>query len=346
MTQIYQKLPHSLIPWYHEHSRDLPWRKDQEPYHIWISEIMLQQTRVEAVKEYYIRFLKAFPDIDMLAQADEDHLLKMWEGLGYYNRARNLQKAARIIVEQLNGSFPSKYQELLKLPGIGEYTAGAVASISFSEPVAAVDGNVLRVISRITENYEDIAKASTKKQIKMQLEQVYPKVAPGIFTQSLIELGALICVPGGTPKCDLCPASAYCLAHLHGTYMQLPVKNKKGQKRIEEHTVFLLECGNRLAVNKRSEDGLLASMWEFPNVREKHNAERALQIVEEWNCKPSDIVRAVERKHIFSHVQWEMTGYHIRCDRADEHYTWVDKAALEKDIALPTAFKQFLTVFK
>lgn len=344
ITLIYKKLPETLVPWYMQNARDLPWRQDQEPYHIWLSEIMLQQTRVEAVKGYYHRFLKAFPDIYALAKASEEQLLKMWEGLGYYNRARNLQKAAKIIVEDFNGDFPTEYQELLKLPGIGEYTAGAVASISFSEPVAAVDGNVFRVISRITENFQDISKTSTKKTIKLALETVYPKNNPGIFTQSLIELGALICIPTGVPKCDMCPANSYCLARMHGTQQQLPVKNTKKERRIEERTVFLMESENHIAVRKRPNKGLLAGLWEFPNVLGKNDAKGALQVAEQWNCRPTSILREVEAKHIFSHVQWDMVCYHIPCDQRGEGFVWIDKIDLEREFALPTAFKQFIPI--
>lgn len=344
ITLIYKKLPETLVSWYLENARDLPWRKDQEPYHIWISEIMLQQTRVEAVKGYYYRFLEAFPDIYTLAKASEEKLLKMWEGLGYYNRAKNLQKAARIIVEELNGDFPTEYQELLKLPGIGEYTAGAVASISFGEPVAAVDGNVLRVISRITENFQDISKTSTKKTIKLALESVYPKKNPGIFTQSLIELGALICIPIGAPKCERCPASSFCLARIHGTQQQLPVKNTKKERRIEERTVFLLESEHDIAIQKRSSKGLLAGLWQFPNVVGKNDAKGALQIVEQWGCRPTSIIRQVEAKHIFSHVQWDMVCYYIPCDMCEGDFLWIDKRELNTKYALPTAFKQFVSI--
>lgn len=344
IIQIYKKLPGCLVPWYQENSRKLPWRKDREPYHIWLSEIMLQQTRVEAVKEYYKRFLDAFPDIQDLADAREDHLLKLWEGLGYYNRARNLQKAAKIIVEELNGNFPAEYQEIIKLPGIGEYTAGAIASISFNEPVAAVDGNVLRVISRITECYDDIAKASTKKKIKSQLEHVYPESDCGIFTQSLIELGALICVPAGKPKCEICPVADFCAARCSGTQELLPVKNIKKERRMEERTVFLLECRGKIAVLKRSDAGLLAGMWEFPNVLGAQKPAQALDIVQTWGCKPLAMLKEADRKHIFSHVQWNMKCFYIQCEAEPEQFNWISRDEINEKIALPTAFRQFVAV--
>lgn len=341
-TFIYQKLPELLIPWYRENARELPWRKDREPYHIWLSEIMLQQTRVEAVKGYYARFLKELPTIEDLARAGEDRLLKLWEGLGYYNRARNLQKAARKIVEEYRGVFPCEYTEILSLPGIGEYTAGAIASNCFDEPAAAVDGNVLRVISRITENYEDIQKPAVKRDVKTRLEAVYPKSGCGDFTQSLMELGAIVCVPNGTPKCEICPVAGLCRAHRKGTELLLPVKSRKKERKQEERTVFLLRCGQKIAVKKRENKGLLAGLWEFPNVSGKMTAKEAMELLSQWGGSPLFLKREAERKHIFSHVQWNMTGFYIECARQAEGMTWILRSRLGNEIALPTAFRQFL----
>lgn len=334
-------LPEILIPWYRENARDLPWRKDREPYHIWLSEIMLQQTRVEAVKDYYARFLKELPDIKSLAEAEESRLLKLWEGLGYYNRARNLQKAAKWIAFENNGAFPSQYEEILELPGIGEYTAGAIASNCFDEPVAAVDGNVLRVISRITESYEDILKTSVKKNVKRKLEEVYPRKECGDFTQSLMELGAIVCVPSGKPRCEICPAADICLSHKNGTEMQLPVKEKKKARKIEYKTVFILRCGSKTAVRKRKDRGLLAGMWELPNAEGKMTAEEALKTAREWGCGPFNLTKQTERKHIFSHVEWDMTGFYIECGQEAPDMEWADDDKMRETIALPTAFKQF-----
>lgn len=339
--EIYKKLPDKLIPWYKENARELPWRKDREPYHIWLSEIMLQQTRVEAVKEYYLRFLKQLPTIKDLAEASEDRLLKLWEGLGYYNRARNLQKAAKIITFENNGVFPSEYSEILTLPGIGEYTAGAIASNCFDEPVAAVDGNVLRVISRITENYDDILKASTKKYVKTELEKVYPHTGCGDFTQSLMELGAIVCIPAGKPKCEICPAKEFCFAFRNQTFMELPVKIKKKDRRIEERTVFVLRCKDKIAVRRRESKGLLAGLWEFPNVLGKKTAPEALQTIEAWEGRPISLQKEAQRKHIFSHVEWHMACFYIECENEIETMTWVSGRLLESEIALPTAFKLF-----
>ena len=339
---LYKTLPEILIPWYLKHARDLPWRKDREPYHVWLSEIMLQQTRVEAVKGYYTRFLKEFPTIADLAEADEDRLLKLWEGLGYYNRARNLQKAAKKIISENNGVFPSEYSEILTLPGIGEYTAGAIASNCFDEPVAAVDGNVLRVISRITESYEDIQKPAVKKQVKARLEAVYPRTRCGDFTQSLMELGAIVCVPGGAPKCGVCPMEDLCVAHRHGTEQKLPVKNTKKERKQEERTVFILRCGTKIAVKKRKKEGLLAGLWELPNISEKKTAKEAMEILSEWGASPVSLKREAIRKHVFSHIQWNMTGFYVECGQEAPEMEWVCKNELGASIALPTAFRQFL----
>ncbi len=344
MKKLYRLLPKKLIPWYRENARDLPWRKDREPYHIWLSEIMLQQTRVEAVKGYYLRFLKELPTIKALAEVDEARLLKLWEGLGYYNRARNLQKAAKMIQEHNNGVFPSEYSEILLLPGIGEYTAGAIASNCFDEPVAAVDGNVLRIISRITENYDDILKPATKKRVKENLEAVYPEKGCGDFTQSLMELGAIICVPNGKPKCEICPAREFCLAQKHKTQLELPVKIKKKKGKTEERTVFIMQCKGKTAVKRRPEKGLLAGLWEFPNVLGRESAASAMRTAEEWGCKPILLKKEMTRKHIFSHVQWEMTCFFMECEREATQFEWICDSEINKRIPLPTAFRQFWNI--
>lgn len=338
--QRYEKLPDVLIPWYRENARDLPWRKDKDPYHVWVSEIMLQQTRVEAVKGYYVRFLERLPDISALAAVSEEELLKLWEGLGYYNRAKNLQKAAKIIVEENNGVFPSEYNEILALPGIGDYTAGAIASNCFEESTPAVDGNVLRVITRITGNRNDIAKAAVKKQISGNLEKVYPKGQCGTFTQSLMELGAIICLPNGKPKCDCCPASEFCFAHQNSIEQELPVKTKKNQRKIEEKTVFILQYKNKMAVRKRDNSGLLAGLWEFPNVNDTLTPQEAIEQAVKWGTDPEKLEREVLRSHIFSHVQWNMVGYYIVCAQENEEFVWVTQEELENKIALPSAFKK------
>ncbi len=342
--QIYKELPGLLSPWFLENARELPWREDREPYHVWISEIMLQQTRVEAVRGYYLRFLRELPDIQALAEAEEERLLKLWEGLGYYNRAKNLQKAAKLLISEYNGVFPSEYSEILKLPGIGEYTAGAIASTCFDEPVAAVDGNVLRVISRLTESYDDILKPAVKKSVKQKLEEVYPKTDCGVFTQALMELGATVCLPAGKPKCELCPVKSLCLAKKHGTQMELPVKTRKKDRMAEERTVFVLQCNGRIALRKREKKGLLAGMWELPNLQGKQDAAQALKTAELWECGPERLCKEVTRSHIFSHIRWDMVCFYIECKAMPDAFQWIEEPEIDASISIPTAFRQFLAI--
>ena len=261
-----EQLPVLLLPWFAEHRRDLPWRRDREPYHVWLSEIMLQQTRVEAVRGYYLRFLERLPDIAALASAPEDVLLKLWEGLGYYSRVRNLQKAAQCVMEQHDGEFPQELSAIRALPGIGDYTAGAIASICFEAPTAAVDGNVLRVILRLTVCADSPADVRVRRRIGEELSAVYPAGHCGDFTQALMELGATVCLPNGAPQCGACPLRALCEAHAQGTELQFPTKPPKKPRRIEQRTVFVLQCGDRLAVCKRPSHGLLAGLWQLPDV--------------------------------------------------------------------------------
>ena len=235
-----EQLPLPLLEWYRDNARTLPWRSDPTPYHVWISEIMLQQTRVAAVLDYYRRFLEELPTVQALAAVEEDRLLKLWQGLGYYNRARNLQKAARTIVEDFGGRFPDTYEAILSLPGIGEYTAGAIASIAFGRPVPAVDGNVLRVVARITGDRGDIARPETKSRMRAALLSILPQSMPGDFNQALMELGATVCLPNGAPLCRRCPAHAFCAARIGERTGELPVKGGKAARRVEERTVFLL----------------------------------------------------------------------------------------------------------
>ena len=334
-----QNLPGLLLPWYEQNKRDLPWRQNRDPYRVWLSEIMLQQTRVEAVKGYYARFLEALPTVAALADCDEELLLKLWEGLGYYNRARNLQKAAKIVAET---GFPDTYEGLLALPGVGEYTAGAVASICFDRPVAAVDGNVLRVLSRFLADASPITDPAVKKRAKTALEAVYPKEAPGAFTQALMELGATVCVPNGAPRCEVCPLKGHCRAHLEEKTALFPVKPQKKQRKTEQHTVFLLRCGDKLAIEKRPARGLLAGLWQLPNVPGVLAADAAAAQAATWGCEPHDLRSVRQKKHIFTHITWEMTGYDLICGREDDRFVWASPAQLEEEYALPTAFRQFL----
>lgn len=305
-----------LVDWYEANARILPWRLEPTPYHVWISEIMLQQTRVEAVRGYYDRFLTALPTIEDLANASEDVILKLWEGLGYYSRVRNLQKAAKVVVDEYGGSLPASYTELLKLPGIGSYTAGAIASIAYGIPVSAVDGNVLRIAKRLAGSFDDITKASVKKQLEIEFTAITPEDAAGAFNQSLMDLGATICIPNGRPLCEKCPVMHLCIAFKKDLQSQIPVKPKKKGRRIEEKTVFVLECDGKLVLHKRLDKGLLAGLWELPNIEGKSSIDKVQDMLKrsflEDEIRNIELTSLGEGKHIFSHVEWHMTGFHIK----------------------------------
>ena len=337
---IYTLLPGALLPWYHTHHRDLPWRKDKDPYHIWVSEIMLQQTRVEAVKGYYARFLEALPTIQALAAADDELLHKLWEGLGYYSRVRNLKKAANQIVERHSGVFPRTYAEVSALAGIGPYTAGAVCSIAFDLPTPAVDGNVLRVISRLTNDDTPIDRPAFRKQITEDLAAIYPQRA-GDFTQALMELGATVCGPNRKPDCENCPCKDFCFANHNGTAENLPVKKAKPQRRMEDKTVLILSCDGFYALHKRPDTGLLAGLWEFPNYPGKMEIPDLMDKVEQNGVKVKEIIRQVEKKHIFTHIEWHMRGVYMEVKEKIPDYTWMSEAQIREEAALPTAFRQF-----
>lgn len=331
-----------LAVWYQQNYRKLRWRDTKNPYHIWISEIMLQQTRVEAVKAYYDRFMREIPDIEALSRISEDELLKLWEGLGYYNRARNLQRAAICIMEKHNGEFPMRYEEVLELPGIGEYTAGAICSICFGLPTPAVDGNVLRVVARLTDNHDNIDDIKTKKRVRENLLPLYREGDCGLLTQSLMELGAVICIPNGMPKCDSCPLQEMCVAYKRNSYGELPVRRAKKKRRIEEKTVFILHDGERYGIRKRDDSGLLANMWEFYHTDERLTAAEAVRFISEKGFEPVLIEKELPYTHIFSHVEWRMTAYYIVCRNKKSELTWVEKKEFDDKYALPTAFKIFL----
>ena len=296
-----------LLSWYREHKRALPWRENKDAYRIWISEIMLQQTRVEAVKPYFFRFMEHFPSVEALAGAPDDELMKCWEGLGYYSRARNLKKAAGVIMEQYGGILPASHEALLELPGIGSYTAGAIASIAYEIPAPAVDGNVLRVLSRVCGSREDILKQSTKKKMEALVSEVIREGEAGDFNQALIEIGAIVCVPNGAPLCDSCPFYTVCAARTEGLTGEIPVKTPKNKRKIEEKTVLILQYGEKIAIRKRGAEGLLASLYEFISVPGKISAEEIAGYFEE----PVVPEKLPDAKHIFSHVEWHMSGYRI-----------------------------------
>ncbi len=343
MIKQLQQIIEPLLTWYRANARDLPWRHTDDPYKIWVSEIMLQQTRVVAVLGYYDRFLRAFPTVHALADASEEQLLKLWEGLGYYSRARNLQKAAKTIVNDLDGIFPNNFTELLKLSGVGEYTAGAIASAAYGQQVAAVDGNVLRVISRITENRDDITEAKTKKYYREMLEQVLPTTQEDmrIFNQAMMELGATICIPNGPPKCDVCPAHFACLASQNGTAAQLPVKSPKKARRVENKTVFIITREDCVAIRKRGDNGLLAGLWEYPNVDGILDEKQVYEHLEQQGLRIIDWKKQLNAKHIFTHVEWHMTGYVLQvCGDSAEDMLWANHETFQNH-AIPSAFSKF-----
>lgn len=351
----YSIIVDDLLLWFEKEKRDLPWRRMPLPYYIWISEIMLQQTRVEAVKEYFKRFLEELPTIESLANVEDDKLMKLWEGLGYYNRARNLKKSAIQIVKEFNGELPRDYKSLLSLSGIGSYTAGAIASQAYGIAEPAVDGNVLRVTKRLAGSYDDITKASVKKELEETLRQIMPKNEEGstynkagAFNQALMELGAIVCIPNGKPLCEKCPLQQKCIAFQQNITMELPVKPSKKARRIEEKTVFVLEWNGTYGLHKRGTKGLLANLWEFPNIEEKYSIPKVERFLEEQGIADYEMELLGEAKHIFSHVEWHMLGYKIKINELQEEKAsfaeeliWVTKEQLMEDYALPTAFSVF-----
>ena len=338
---LLRTLPEPLLGWYRENARDLPWRHTEDPYRIWVSEIMLQQTRVAAVLGYYARFLAVFPTVEVLAETDEELLMKLWEGLGYYSRARNLQKAAKEITAL--GGFPDTYDGLLALPGIGDYTASAIAAAAFGRREPAVDGNVLRVMTRLTDCHDDISDPKTKRAVRAALAEVMPEEPADIriFNQAMMELGATVCGPNTAPRCDDCPVSGLCLGRQRGTAEILPVKKAKKERRVEEKTVLLLMRDGKIALRKRPKTGLLAGLWEFPNVEGTLDETAAGAAVEAMGLSVIDWQSRLTAKHIFTHVEWRMTGYTltVRGDGPAE-LEWVDAAGLAAR-SVPSAFARY-----
>ena len=328
----------NLLNWYAAGHRDLPWRRDREPYHVWISEIMLQQTRVEAVRGYYARFLAALPTAEAFADASEELCRKLWEGLGYYSRVRNAQRAAKQIAAA--GRFPESFEELRALPGIGDYTAGAIASICFEQPTPAVDGNVLRVWARFELDERPVNDPKVKKEITEALRPLYRPGRCGDTTQALMELGATVCTPAGAPRCEVCPLKENCRAYREDRTAELPVKTEKKTRRVEEKTVFLLRCGDRIAIGKRPETGLLAGLWEYPNVEGKLSLDAALRQAEQWGVRPDAPEKITEDRHVFTHVEWKLRAVHISCKATPDRFIWATAEELERDYALPTAFRK------
>lgn len=360
-SRLYQEAIEDLLFWYDQNHRILPWRDEPTPYHVFLSEIMLQQTRVEAVRGYYARFLSELPTLRDLAEAKEEKLLKLWEGLGYYSRVRNMQKAAKEVMEKYNGEMPADYEKLRTLPGIGDYTAGAISSIAFSLPYPAVDGNVLRVMSRLIKNEADISKEQTKKTLREDLKAIMPS-RPGDFNQSLMELGATVCLPNGKPLCDRCPLSHRCIAFHEGKETILPVKQKKKERRVERRNVFLIQLNEKTILHKRSAKGLLAGLFELPE--EKGEPEEGEKWIEKLRLSfPEKITISKKEtaKHIFSHVEWQMTGYRVeitgdeetiwnrlwpyllclyRSEEEESSFLVTDREKLENEYTIPSAFTE------
>lgn len=344
-----KEVPNPLLAWYDNNRRILPWREEPTPYHVWVSEIMLQQTRVEAVKPYFERFMKSLPDIEALAGAGEEVLLKLWEGLGYYNRVRNLQKAAIQIMEDYGGHMPDTYEELLKLKGIGSYTAGAIASIAFNRPVPAVDGNVLRVISRIRTDERLITDAKVKAAVEEDLKQVMPTDRPGDFNQAMMEIGACVCIPNGAPHCSECPLQEICKAHAEGCEQDYPKKAAKKQRRIEEKTILVIRDENKAALKKRQEKGLLAGMYEFPSMEGYKTAEEVTAYLTANGIRTLRIQPLEEAKHIFTHREWHMKGYMVRVDElapkelteVTKEWLFIEPKQTQEKYPVPAAFAAY-----
>lgn len=333
-----------LLDWYASSHRQLPWREEPTPYRVWVSEIMLQQTRVQAVIPYYERFLSLFPDVQALAAAPQEQLLKSWEGLGYYSRARNLQKAAQLICEQFGGRFPETYEEWLSLPGIGPYTAGAVCSIALGLPVPAVDGNVLRVFSRLLALEEDIASSTVKRDMTRLAAAILPGQFPGAFNQALMELGATVCLPGKNPLCSVCPLSDHCQAFSEQNQALFPLKSPKKPRKIQPITVFLLQYQDRWALVRRPDEGLLAGLWEFPHTDGALDPAQSAAILAPWVRLTEPPQPLEPATHIFTHLEWRMTGWKWEVQEVLSGcpLVWALPEQLQNQYPIPSAFSSFL----
>ena len=351
-----------LLEWYLKPgvARVLPWREEPTPYRVWVSEIMLQQTRVEAVKPYFERFMKALPDVKALAECPEDELLKLWEGLGYYNRVRNMQKAAITVMEEYGGQLPGEYEELLTLKGIGNYTAGAITTIAFGKKAPAVDGNVFRILTRVTADDSDIMKPAFRKVVEAAVQEVIPddttkemahlrkkarfENLPGAFSQAMMELGATVCLPNGAPRCEECPWNAFCEARKQDKIAELPVKTKAKPRKIEERTVLVIRDGDKVAIRKRPARGLLAGLYELPNELGEMTSEEALDYVKKLSLSPIRIQKLADAKHIFSHIEWRMCGYMIRVEELEgerDDLLFVEAEDSQEKYAIPSAFEAY-----
>ena len=348
--ELLSHIPEPLLQWYDRNRRILPWREEPTPYRVWVSEIMLQQTRVEAVKPYFEKFMDRLPDIKALAEAEEETLLKLWEGLGYYNRVRNLQKAAVQIQEEYKGEMPTEYEELLKLKGIGSYTAGAVASIACGRAVPAVDGNVLRVMSRIRQDHRLISDAKVKAAVESALKEIIPAHRPGDFNQAMMEIGACVCIPNGAPLCGSCPLGEICRAHQAGEEQSYPRKAAKKPRVVQEKTILVIRDENRTAIRRRKEKGLLAGMYELPSMEGFRTAEEVTAYLAGNGMKLLRVQPLGEAKHIFSHREWHMRGYMVRVDELEpgdaeakpEDWIYIEPWETQEKYPIPSAFGAYM----
>ena len=357
-----------LAAWYEKNARNLPWRQNTDPYRVWVSEIMLQQTRVAQAIEYYEHFMRRFADVTALANADEEEVLKHWEGLGYYSRAKNLHRAAKKIRDEFGGVFPRDYKSVRSLTGVGDYTAGTICAICFDLPTPSVDGNILRVIARLTGSDADISDEKTKSAVYQALQPLYEipskankwlswgltpgqPINPGTLTQSVMELGATVCLPNGKPLCGECPIHELCRAYRENLTEVLPVKSAKKAKTTEDITVFVVESQGLFAVKKRPAKGILAGLWEFVNVPGRLSEDEAMKAAADiYNLQfTTDKLRTekdcgyhsprtCEFTHVFTHRIWNMRVYYFTCKEKTKDLTW----ARLNDIALPTAFRKLI----
>jgi A/G-specific adenine glycosylase len=337
-----------LLTWYDKEARVLPWRSQPTPYRVWISEMMLQQTRVETVIPYFQRFVTEIPDIAALASIDEDKLLKLWQGLGYYSRAMNLKKAAMIIETEYNGQIPKDRTTLQKLPGIGPYSAGAISSIAFQNVETLMDGNVLRVIARLMGIMEDISDKKTRNRIQIILEELISIKRPGDFNQALMELGATRCLPNGAPLCDRCPVADLCVAALESRTGEIPVKIAKKPRETQNLTVLVLCYTQTYGIEKRKQSGLLAKMWALPMIEGHLTKEACIKWLEEAGYNISQIDALPAAKHVFTHIEWKMIGYkvEIQAISANASLTWANREQIERQYAIPTAHSYYLKYVK
>ncbi len=327
--------PYLLTDWYQAHAVSYPWRVSPTPYHVWLSEIMLQQTRLETVRPYYERFISALPDIASLAAAPEEEVLKLWEGLGYYSRARHLHQAARKVVSEYGGELPPDPGLIRALPGVGDYTAGAICAIAFGLPVPAVDGNVMRVISRLYELEEDVLSPAARRRVTELVEKVYPQGEgqASAFVQGLMELGETLCLPR-EPRCGSCPLRDFCLARLHGRTAELPLRTARTQKKEETRTLLYIEEDGRLLLHRRPAKGVLAGLWELPAEEDGLlSAERGEKLA--------------QTAHVFTHLIWNMTLFRavLREPVSEKDgFRFVSPEELSGKLMLPTAFSKLLAL--